>query len=104
MSGSSHAKCEHDYADKGNATVVLNSEDYETKAHFLLDDRESYSVLPKDPTRIIERSLLTLLRKLLKDNAIGQTFYETSRPSEGSGKQAMFYGRVKLQKYPSDQL
>ena len=51
-------------ADKGNATVVLDADDYESKAHDLLDDTTSYQVLKKDPTQATERKLLTRLRDL----------------------------------------
>ena len=55
------------HADKGNATVILDSEDYSAKAHELLGNRTSYAMLEKDPTRPTERSLLNLLRKLKKE-------------------------------------
>ena len=86
------------HADKGNATVVLNADDYDSKVHALLDDRQSYAVLPKDPTRKTERNLLSLLRDLRKREKISEPFYNAVRPSEGSSKPARFYGRVKLHK------
>ena len=84
------------HADKGNATVVLNAADYNRKAHDLLDDDKSYTVLTKDPTRSTERAFLSLLRNLRKEGKITEDFYNKVRPSEGSSKPALFYGRVKL--------
>ena len=85
-------------ADKGNATVVLDADDYESKAHDLLDDTTSYRVLRKDPTQATERKLLTLLRDLRRQDKVSEAFYHSVRPSEGSSKPARFYSRVKLHK------
>ena len=63
----------------------------------------SYAVLKKDPTRATERNLLSLLRSLRTSKKISEAFYERVRPSEGSSKPALFYGRVKLHK-PSQPL
>ena len=84
--------------DKGNAMVVMNAKDYKGKANTLLEDRSSYSVLRKDPTRKTERSLLRMLRKLRKEEKISEKMYNRVKPSEGSSKPALFYGRVKLHK------
>ena len=51
-------------ADKGNATVVLDSTEYDKKVQELLGDKTSYSILKDDPTRTTERKLLNLLRDL----------------------------------------
>ena len=85
-------------ADKGKATVIMNMGDNDLKVHDLLDDKKCYDTLPKDPTRTTERTLLTILRKLKKNQKITEEFYERVRPSEGSSKPARFYGRVKVHK------
>ena len=85
-------------ADKGNATVILDTDDYDKKVHELLDDRQSYVVLKKDPTKTTERKLLAVLRDLRKQGKINEAFYNNVRPSEGSSRPARFYGRVKLHK------
>ena len=85
-------------ADKGNATVVMDTEDYDSKVHDLLDDTKSYKILKKDPTRTTERKLLSLLRDLRRQDKVTEAFYNSVRPSEGSSKPARFYGRVKLHK------
>jgi hypothetical protein len=55
-------------ADKGNATVVLNTSDYKQKFTSLLED-PAYRKLAKDPTDAIERKTTLLLKKssLTKD-------------------------------------
>ena len=37
-------------ADKGMAMVVMDTQDYNNKAQSLLQDTDTYQVLPKDPT------------------------------------------------------
>jgi len=49
-------------ADKGNATVVLNTSDYKQKISSLLED-PSYRILTKDPTDAIEWKTTLLLKK-----------------------------------------
>ena len=85
-------------ADKGNATVVMSTEAYQTKACKLLNDQTAYTVLAKDPTRTSERKLLTMLRTLKKTGKMNEKTYEEIRPSEGSSKPALFYGQVKIHK------
>ncbi|XP_071511819.1 uncharacterized protein [Diadema antillarum] len=43
-------------ANKGNATVVMDKEDYETKVHILMDT-DTYKILPRDPTPALERRM-----------------------------------------------
>ena len=85
-------------ADKGNATVVLDSTEYDKKVQELLGDKTSYSILKDDHTRTTERKLLNLLRDLHKNKQIPDDVYNDVRPSEGSSKPARFYGRLKLHK------
>jgi hypothetical protein len=49
-------------ADKGNATVVLNTSNYKQKITSLLED-PAYRKLAKDPTNAIERKTTLLLKK-----------------------------------------
>jgi hypothetical protein len=51
-------------ADKGNATVILNTSDYKQKIASLLDD-SAYMKLTKDPTDSIECKTTQLLKKIL---------------------------------------
>ena len=83
---------------KENATVVMDTEDYDSKVHDLLDDKKSYKILKKDPTQTTERRLLSLLRDPRRQDKVTEAFYNGVRPSEGSSKPARFYGRMKLHK------
>ena len=42
-------------ADKGRATVVLNTQDYEQKMKDMLSDRSTYQVMQRDPTASLRR-------------------------------------------------
>ena len=39
-------------ADKGRATVVLDSSEYKEKVKIMLSDVKTYEVLPSDPTKV----------------------------------------------------
>ena len=55
------------------------------------------------PIRSTETAFLERLQTLRKEGKITEEFYNKVRPSEGSSKQALFYGPVKLHK-PSARL
>lgn len=53
-------------ADKGNATVLLDSSDYHTKMLALLEDQQTYAPLARDPTSRLQSKLQELLTRLFK--------------------------------------
>ena len=80
-------------ADKGNVTVVMNKEDYETKASEILQvapfqpvDRES------DTTTATQLKLDQTLKNLLDKKAISKPLYNHLRVSPGCSKPALFHG------------
>ena len=58
----------------------MNAEEYDKKAHDLLDDREAYAIMKKDATQATERNLLFKLRNLKKEGKISEYVYERVRP------------------------
>ena len=50
-------------ADKGVAMVVMDQQDYNNKAQALLQDTNTYKVLPKDPTPQLKNKLIHLTQK-----------------------------------------
>ena len=58
-------------ADKGNATVLLNRQEYQEKLHNIIATG-SYKKINKDPTPSTERKLSTLLKKVKDDIAPGK--------------------------------
>ena len=53
-------------ADKGRATVILDSSDYENKLNALLSDSKTYTKLEKDPTTSYKRKLVAIISRLEK--------------------------------------
>ena len=49
-------------ADKGKATIVMDSTDYKQKLKALLDNRTVYRILKKDPTTTYKIKLVKILR------------------------------------------
>ena len=50
--------------DKGRATVVMNQSDYSARMQAMLDDRDTYQPLSKDPTNSLESKMNHVLLKL----------------------------------------
>ena len=84
-------------ADKGNATVIMNTDDYEKKALAILRNAP-FTKLQRDPTKKTERELNERLRSFLTQGNLTKAEYDTLRTSEGSSKPALFYGRPKVHK------
>ena len=53
-------------ADKGRPTVVMNWSDYSAKMQAMLDDRDIYQPLSKDPTSSLESKMNRVLLKLIE--------------------------------------
>ena len=50
-------------ADKGRATVIMNTNDYKKKIADLLQDKATYELLKKDPTNNFKTKLIAILRE-----------------------------------------
>ena len=62
-------------ADKGRSTVVLNKVDYDKKVMTLLEDRDTYEVITKDPTSKIRTRSCGLLRGLRSEGVLSKEQY-----------------------------
>ena len=62
-------------ADKGVAMVVMDREEYVTKAQELLAQL-AYRLIPRDPTNKNKAHLITKLRKIKKDNNLDEGTYK----------------------------
>ncbi|XP_076042194.1 uncharacterized protein LOC143026083 [Oratosquilla oratoria] len=51
-------------SDKGRSTVVMDKGDYEEKAATLLQDKNTYEVVPADPTAMLQRKVEGEFKKL----------------------------------------
>ena len=85
-------------ADKGRATVILDTEEYKTKMKALLADTETYEVLKKDPTSKYQAKLVELLRSWQRDpnTSIPLPLYRKIYPTEAEPPK--MYGQPKIHK------
>jgi len=67
-------------ADKGNATVIMDTEDYESKVKEMLDDKRTYEVVKSDPTPKY-KELVGKLSKLKQEGKITQEDYDLLYPT-----------------------
>ncbi|KAM3823585.1 uncharacterized protein M6D78_018813 [Vipera latastei] len=80
-------------ADKGNATVVMNSSDYHTKLSNLLRD-STYKLLKTDPTTYLEKTT----KSKIKATPISEEIQKTIIPREKSSRCPKLYGLPKIHK------
>ena len=82
-------------ADKGRATVVMNRSDYSAKMQAMLDDRDTYQPLSKDPTNSLESKMNRVLLKLKRGRLSDRT-YNQLRSS--AGRVPRLYGLPNIHK------
>ena len=83
-------------ADKGRATVVMDTQTYVKKMEALLSDRGTYKVITKDPAASLQRKMNALLLDLKKKAILPSKVYNELRCS--SGKTPSIYGLPKIHK------
>ena len=83
-------------ADKGVAMVVMDKQDYNNKAQALLQDSNTYQVLPKDPTPQLKNKLITLLKNIHQTGGLNTNKYKQLYPT--SAIPPKFYGLPKIHK------
>ena len=82
-------------ADKGNATVIMDKEEYNKKCLSMLQP-PTYLELSKDPTMKIERKVTEVLINMKKEKLITSSMFDRLRPK--GGKAPRFYGLPKVHK------
>ena len=83
-------------ADKGRATVVMNRSDCSAKMQAMLNDRDTYQPLTKDPTASLESKMNCVLLKLRRDGQLSDRTYNQLRSS--AGRVPRLYGLPKIHK------
>ena len=88
-------------ADKGNATVILDTETYIEKAHALLN-QPPFQQVRKDPTRKNEKQVNDTLKRLANQGKIDRELEHSLRVPTNGTRPPLFYGVVKIHKegYP----
>jgi hypothetical protein len=88
-------------ADKGNAIVILDKQDYIDKANELLNDQNVFKKIPFNKTETREQALIKFLLKLRKANIINEKEYKEMRPDTCSRTpEAYFLIKVHKQNQP----
>ena len=82
-------------ADKGNATVVMNKEDYDKKMADILDGGD-YAVVKTNPIPKLEKKVNELLKELWVKEEINKTGYDRLRNTYSATPQ--LYGLPKIHK------
>ena len=82
-------------ADKGNATVVMNKEDYARKMEEILNG-DDYEVVKTNPTSKLEKKLNNMLRGLWEAGEINKIGYDRLRATYSATPQ--LYGLPKIHK------
>ena len=80
--------------DKGVAMVIMDQQDYNNKAQALLQDTNTYKVLPKDPTPQLKNKLITLLKSIKQTGGLSTQKYKQLYPT--SAVPPKFYGLPKI--------
>ena len=83
-------------ADKGRATVVMDRKDYSAKMLTMLEDRDNYQLMAKDPTTSLENRMNSVLLRLQREGRLsGKTYYHLRSSAAGVPR---LYGLPKVHK------
>ena len=77
-------------ADKGVAMVIMDKEDYTSKAQTLLQDTDTYKVLKKDSTSQLKNKLITLLKDI-KQTGLSTNKYKQLYPTSAVPPNSMAF-------------
>ncbi|XP_070576839.1 uncharacterized protein [Ptychodera flava] len=85
-------------ADKGNAMVVMDAEDYKGKINKMLSVTSTYEKLKNDPTTKSQRQLCNILKSIKDKGELPDHLYNKLRPAGRSTPAPKFYGLPKIHK------
>ena len=88
--------------DKGVAMVIMDQQDYNNKAQALLQDTNTYKVLPKDPTTQLKNKLITLLKSIKQTGGLSTQKYKQLYPTSAAPPNFMAYLKYIKLVPPSD--
>lgn len=83
-------------ADKGNCTVVLDTQEYDGKMKDILSDKTTYRKLERNPTAATERKVAQFVWKLRQENKIGNSTAHYLRNTDATPP--ALYGLPKIHK------
>ena len=77
--------------DKGVAMIIMDQQDYTNKAQALLQDTNTYKVLPKDSTSQLKNKLITLLKDINETGGLTTQKYKQLYPTSAVPPNCMAY-------------
>ena len=83
-------------ADKGNATVVMDRSQYSEKMHHLLEDKNTYQRISRNPTTQVEKQVVAAVKDLRKEEYINDPILKRLSPQHSYPPQ--LYGLPKIHK------
>uniref|UniRef100_A0A8C6M6V9 Uncharacterized protein n=1 Tax=Nothobranchius furzeri TaxID=105023 RepID=A0A8C6M6V9_NOTFU len=83
-------------ADKGRTTVVMDREKYKQQMKQMLEDKNTYEILKKDPTENIKKNMKKLLKPLHEKGKITEKMYKHWIPTANITPR--IYGTPKIHK------
>ena len=83
-------------ADKGVVLVVMDRNEYNSKAQDLLQDGGTYKVIKTDSTNKLKNKLISLLQKIKAEGGITEHLYKMMYPTGAVAP--TFYGLPKIHK------
>ena len=83
-------------ADKGEAIVILDKEDYLKKAKALLEDQGTYKAFKTDPASKMKSKIINLLKNIKTEGGIDDILYKKLYPT--GAVTPKFYGLPKIHK------
>ena len=84
-------------ADKGNATVILDAENYEQKAVAILE-QPPFQKVKRNPAMKNERKVNDKLKKMSENGCISDEIHKRLRAPPNARRTPLFNGNVKIQK------
>ena len=87
-------------ADKGRATVILNTTDYETKMATLLNDPTTYEPLANDPTAPYKRKLINIIKRWQSEDPIPQQLKHRIYPHSRRSPQDLWAAQYPQTRFP----
>ena len=86
--------------EKGVAMVIMDQKDYTNKALTLLQDTNTYKVLPRDPTSQLKNKLISLLKDIKQTGGL-TTKYKQLYPTSAIPPNSMACPKLPKQVHPS---
>ena len=88
-------------ADKRVAMVIMDQEDYTNKAQTLLQDTNTYKLLPMDPTSQLKNKLISLLKDIKQTGGFSTHKCKQLYPTSAVPPNSMAYPKFTKQVHPS---